>query len=214
MTIRHYPTQSRSRCSHFTRNANQKPLLPSSLRKCRPFALEGPAHRGNGAQRRAPPTASFPGPVHGQWREAPSPFPTPHPQGQCTGNGAKRRAPTPISFSTSPTTSPRRRKAPEGFLRAFPAAARLCRAARTTRGGTLRGLPMGAEGSFNLHLRRRGHTDEREAQGDHRTHGVAGTKACTDDRRINRTALARQHLASGVEAMERRRKLFDIVRDT
>ena len=75
-------------------------LIPKEMR---PFALEGPAHRGNGAQRRAPPTASFPGPLHGQWREAPSPFPTPHPQGQCTGNGAKRRAPTPIPFSTSPT---------------------------------------------------------------------------------------------------------------
>ncbi len=135
-----------------------------------------------------------PRPVHGRWRAAPSPH--------------------PHFILYTPTTNPRRKKAPEGFLRAFPAAARLCRAARTTRGGTLRGLPMGAEGSFNLHLRRRGHTDEREAQGDHRTHGVAGTKARTDDRRINRTALARQHLASGVEAMERRRELFDIVRDT
>lgn len=109
------------RCSHFTRNANRKPLPPSSLRKCRPFALEGPAHRGNGAQRRAPPTASFPGPAHGQRRAAPSPFPTPHPPRPVQGQ--RRAAPNPhppfLSLHPRPRARDARRPRRDSFAR-FP----------------------------------------------------------------------------------------------
>lgn len=61
-----------------------------------PSALEKPVQRGNGAQRRAPPTASFPGPVHGQWREAPSPFPHPIPKARARAMARSAEPPPPF----------------------------------------------------------------------------------------------------------------------
>ena len=59
------------------------------------------------------------------------------------GAMARSAEPPGPSHPHTPPRARKRRKAPEGFLSAFPAAARLCRAARTTREGTFRGLPVG-----------------------------------------------------------------------
>ncbi len=61
---------------------------------------------------------------------------------------------------------------------------------------------MGTSADADLHRGGRGNTDKAQNQLEHGADGVAGGQTCAGQLGVDRTALARQHLAGLVEAVE------------